>query len=224
MPRIQDNDLEDDIAALITARLPKARLDLVFDVGANIGWVSWQFVRNLPHVRVHAFEPVPGTFADLQANLSRFPGTDRVTMVQMALGAETGQARMTNHPGRTTNRIVTTRDEPTVEVEVQRGDDYCASHGFDRIDYLKIDVEGHDLEVLQGFVGMMKRGAINFISVEVGFSGEIPVHRPLGDFDAFLRPFGFRLMVIKNQATSEIPYLQYADAVFIREDYAREIQ
>jgi hypothetical protein len=46
----------------------------------------------------------------------------------------------------------------------------------------------------------------------------------MGDFEAFLRPLGFRLMVIKTQSTHEIPYLQYADAVFIREDYARECQ
>jgi FkbM family methyltransferase len=180
MARIQESDLEDDIAALITNRIPKARLDLVFDVGANIGWVSWQFVRLLPHVRVHAFEPVPGTFADLTANLARFPGTDRVTLVPIALGAAAAYARMTSYPGFTTNRILTTEGEPTVEVEVQRGDDYCARQGLDHIDYLKIDVEGHDLEVLQGFGGMLKRGAINFVQVEVGFSGEIPIHRLWG--------------------------------------------
>lgn len=45
----------------------------VFDIGANIGQWSGRFARTHPSSLIHAFEPIPSTFAKLQENMAQFP-------------------------------------------------------------------------------------------------------------------------------------------------------
>ena len=204
---------------------PKIQIKVFFDVGANIGWVAKGAAEQLPEAEVYAFEPAPTTVQLLKENLGRFPGMDRIKIEAIALGDRNGRVQMTNHPGFTTNRVMASDDQTdtnVVEIEIQRGDDFCKARGIQVVDYLKVDAEGLDLEVLHGFSAMLGAGAINILQVEVGFSGENALHRPLSVFEDYLRPLGYRLMLIKNQSTFEAPYLQYADCIFIREAYAHE--
>jgi hypothetical protein len=53
-------------------------------------------------------------------------------------------------------------------VQVDTLDRYCAAQGVSRIDLLKLDVEGHELHVLNGAVQMFERGAIGMTSFEFG--------------------------------------------------------
>jgi hypothetical protein len=55
---------------------------------------------------------------------------------------------MTNKAGMTGNRIV---EGGKLAVEAVSGRSFCAKHGIDHIHFLKIDAEGHDIEVLKGF-------------------------------------------------------------------------
>jgi hypothetical protein len=51
-------------------------------------------------------------------------------------------------------------------VELRTLDDFCAERGIGRIDLLKIDVEGHELRVLEGARGLLEADAIGFIQFE----------------------------------------------------------
>jgi hypothetical protein len=53
-------------------------------------------------------------------------------------------------------------------VEAMSLDEYCAERGIDRIDFLKLDVEGAELEVVTGAGQLLERGAIRAILLEVG--------------------------------------------------------
>ena len=53
---------------------------------------------------------------------------------------------------------------------VIRGDDFCANHGVSRIGLLKIDTEGHDVDVLAGFCGMLRDHRIEYVQIECSFS------------------------------------------------------
>ena len=79
-----------------------------------------------------------------------------------------------------------------VDCEVRRGADYAAAHDIQRIDILKIDVEGAEGKVLAGFDPMISEGRVRLIQFEYN-RGAI-----LGDFllkhaYAFFTPRGYRL-------------------------------
>jgi FkbM family methyltransferase len=151
-----------------------------FDVGAHIGLYTLLFASRVgPAGCVHAFEPEPRNYRRLRINLA-INGFDNVAARQAAVVARTqpvtlnvypdafhawhslGRAAMPDprQPGKTV--------EPECQVEVPGVslDDYCAEHGVRRIDYLKIDVEGAELDVLQGARRLLAEQAVGLIQFE----------------------------------------------------------
>jgi len=61
--------------------------------------------------------------------------------------------------------LVQTKKE-TVSIETLDG--YCAKNKIQNIGFLKVDVEGHEIEVFKGAIGMLKKGNINIIQFEYG--------------------------------------------------------
>jgi len=57
----------------------------------------------------------------------------------------------------------------TVTIEVSTVDDVCARQGITRIDLLKIDTQGFDLEVLKGAAGLLAKGGVWHVLVELNF-------------------------------------------------------
>lgn len=147
---------------------------VIFDVGANRG----QFLRLAlsefgGRSVIHAFEPSSAAFADLKV---RFGGQSGVILNNFALGSEASQrtlyfdvagselsslyARKIEHHGHSFGG--------SEQVQVRTLDDYCAVQGVSRIDLLKLDVEGHELAVLNGAIEMFERRAIERVSFEFG--------------------------------------------------------
>ncbi len=225
---LHKSDLEDNIAEYISDRIPHAKIGTLFDVGANIGWFTWQFLRAYPECRCYLFEPVTANFEKIQANLDRFPEINafpRTKCFRLALGLVPERTRITAIPDVTINKIIGDAPStgPVEEVEVITGDAFCAEHGIDKIDFLKIDVEGYDLKVLLGFADMLTRQRIDFVQVEAGMSPENKLHVPLAAFDAVLGSLGYRKFRYTNQASHAVPVLTWADVVFINEQTAREL-
>ena len=95
----------------------------------------------------------------------------------------------------------------------------AARLGVDRIDVLKIDTEGHDLEVVKGFGDMVRNKRIEFIQVECGFAPENTRHIPFEVFTDHLFPLGYRLLGIYGQrrqfGDTRTRNLMFGDAVFV---------
>jgi len=131
--------------------------DLVFDVGANFGARTAVFLGL--GARVVAIDPQERCIAELRA---RFGNNDRVQIVQTALGAMQGEATMLVSNALTVSslssqwvdkvkasgRFEGCRWDKQVTVPVTRMDDLIAAHGCPA--FVKIDVEGFELEVLRG--------------------------------------------------------------------------
>lgn len=214
------SDLEDDIAAYIKDRVPKADIRTVFDVGANVGWFTHEFGKSYPDAEFYMFEPSPPVFQGMAETLSRFPELEysrRTKAFPIALGHTKAVAKITIEANVTVNRIVTDEGVPTADVAVVTGDAFCAEHGISHIDYLKVDVEGYDMNVVIGFTQMLAAGEIDFVQVEAGMSHDNKIHIHLDAFQGFLSVFGYKLFRFINQASFQIPYLTRADVVFIHE-------
>lgn len=129
--------------------------DLVFiDIGANNGYFAIYAAQQLgPKARVLAVEPHPRTFRKLSLHIA-LNDAARVEAVNVALGAEEGRLDLrlsrddgshTLHPGGAADGA------PSVDVAVRPLASLLADKGIDRVDLLKIDVEGFEDAVLGPF-------------------------------------------------------------------------
>jgi FkbM family methyltransferase len=148
--------------------LPAAKL--VFDVGANVGdWTEMALNIN-PALETHSFDPNPATFAELAAKT--FPPT--VHRNAFGLGETTRERELfifddAGGSNSLYRRVGVPAEVKRVErVSLRTVDDYCAGAGVGRIDFMKIDVEGHELSVLRGAAGMLAKGAVGVVQFEYG--------------------------------------------------------
>lgn len=149
--------------------------DTFVDVGANIGPYSL-LAASVDGVRVVAFEPGDEARRRAAANVALNGMGDRVVLSPAAVSDRDGRARLTaSHLP--TDRLVADADAdtdapgphdvavavavvdgtPTREVETVRLDSYAAREGLARVALVKVDVEGHELDVLAGAAGVVAR-------------------------------------------------------------------
>jgi FkbM family methyltransferase len=166
--------------------------DLVFDIGAHLGDRTMAF--SALGARVVALEPQPRIFAWLKRSLGRRSG---VTLRASAAGSAPGQARLAisaAHPsvstlaedwcstiGQRNAGFAGVRWEHEVTVPVTTLDDLIREHGVPR--FCKIDVEGHEAEVLRGLSQPLAALSVEFVD------GALPVARAcvarLGELGAY---------------------------------------
>ncbi|NLX24733.1 MAG: FkbM family methyltransferase [Lentisphaerae bacterium] len=131
------------------------RGDTVMDVGANIGEVTLLCAQKTgPDGLVIAFEPNPATFAQLSKMLALNPGLNCV-LVNQALGSMTGPVTMVQpdnrNPGTCTIASSTTPGKAlSANIPLTTLDQYIEEHPISRLNLIKLDVEGYELNVLQG--------------------------------------------------------------------------
>jgi FkbM family methyltransferase len=188
---------------------------IIFDVGANV-----EFVNHFRPERVYAFEPIGAAYQALDMVRVGFPV---VETHQLALSDRPGRLEMTSNAASTGNRMLQPGERARGEIEavtVETGDGFCAAAGVDRIDFLKVDAEGHDLKVLVGFTGMLRDWKVDVLQVECGLSPENDVHVPLDAFTRFLAPLGYRLFGLYgvSRRIHRLPHRRqamYGDAVYV---------
>ncbi len=149
--------------------------ETVVDVGANVGYVtSLAAARAGRSGRVIGIEPHPAVFALLEANVESWsanPALARVKLHQLALSSQPGRGAIVDGPlfGHYMGMAALATDdshatsEQAHEVELRRLDDLV---GQEPIGLLKVDVEGHESEVLNGATALLDQGLVRDIIFE----------------------------------------------------------
>lgn len=129
---------------------------VIIDVGANQGAYSLMCFRACPSAQIYSFEPHPKTFLFLVNNLS---GKNSLC-VNKALGASCGVLKLfdyanmdgSSHASLYSGVIekIHKGDITSHQVEVTTIDDVIKENKIQKVKLLKIDTEGHELEVLKG--------------------------------------------------------------------------
>ena len=120
--------------------------DIVFDIGAYIGDTALWFSKAVdPQGKVYAFEPVPSNFEKLKANLERNKVTN-VIPLHLALSENEGEMQITS--GGSGSAITETAGDTPVKVTTM--DKFVEANKLPRVDFIKMDVEGHELRILAG--------------------------------------------------------------------------
>lgn len=170
---------------------------VIFDVGANTGDWSRLALQASPLAHIHAFEVVPSTYARLQSALQH---EERVRLVNRGLSDQAGSLAIHHdpaYPALATPVQGFSQEfhgyEPSIaQLPVSTGEAYCKEQGVDHIDLLKVDVEGHEPQVLRGFEALLRAGAVDIIQFEYGYVN-IDTRFLLKDFYDYLGGLGMRI-------------------------------
>ena len=154
---------EREVAEFLSTRIKPGQTS--FDVGANVGIYVLQIARwSAPDGRIVAFEPNPATLAVLRAHVEMNGLESRVTIVPKGAGARAGIAALYDEEaGSGLSRIgapnpgIHVPMKPT-PIALTTIDDYCRDTGV-LPDWILIDVEGYEYEVLQGATETLRRHA-----------------------------------------------------------------
>ncbi len=144
----------------------------VIDIGANVGIFTMTAKRNAPDAVIYAVEAIPDTFHVLERNVDLLGGSD-VHVYNLAMGSQDhGEMTFTfypNMPGNSTaNRALKDDNKPVMDqvfgkevadflyqaetrtVPVRTLSSLIREHGISSIDFLKVEVEGAEISVLDG--------------------------------------------------------------------------
>lgn len=152
----------------------KFDIQVSFDIGANTGDYSDRLVA-LTDSKVHAFEPVAATFRRLCASAN--VQAELIIPHQCALGESDGEASILVNPDYdktasivegAVELVPTERDDAKYRetVIVRSADSFCAEYGIDRLDFVKIDCEGYEREVLLGMQASLAELKPKFVQFE----------------------------------------------------------
>jgi len=192
-----------DVATDIARTFPAYHITTVFDVGANVGDTALEYLSCFPDSEIYCFEPVRKTFRELQRNVGARKG---VHCVQVALGAQRTVGRMALAGKSARFRLLSQgaafqhREDFTIEdVDVLPIDEFCADHNVSRINYLKVDTEGADLDVLKGAAALLDTQRVDFVEVEAGMNAGNGLHVPFEVLKSYLESRNYLLFGIYAQ-------------------------
>jgi FkbM family methyltransferase len=194
--------LEEGILACWQAAARGAKV--VFDVGANLGIYSLAALAAEPDATVHAFEPTP-EIADRLRETAALNGLARLNVHQSAASSANGYAKLNRYRGESgtnggMNFIFGNADEGDPDrVPTVRLDDFCGDYAIDHIDLLKVDVQGHEHDVLLGAEGLIRAGKVGLIFFELNWAQD--PHRPSPARDAvrLLERCGYRFSAVGSR-------------------------
>lgn len=211
---------------MIARMIPPDEALTVVDVGAHVGATATRVLGLWPRARVHAFEPSPEPAERLREIARSEP---RLTAWPNAVGDAEGEIelRVNENSLFTSTRRPTengrlyygrwVRECRTVSVPLVRLDAWAEREGIERVDVLKVDVQGAELDVLRGAGRLLD--TVRYVVCEAPFVAEYEGSATFSDIDLFLRSRGFGFHQL-HEVYSKGPEEQTSvgDALWARND------
>jgi FkbM family methyltransferase len=184
----------------------------ILDVGANVGDVALAALRSYEGSAVICFEPVAETFEVLKRRLK--PHEERVALFNQGLSDVNGDAEINITSFHGANSILPQSDfhkffNPHVRemekqtVKLVRLDEVAKKFPTKKIDIMKVDVEGYELNVLRGGLGFI-RSSVDTIIVEASLMRDPSWHQQsIADILPLLKDCGFALINIYDLHKTE---------------------
>ncbi len=147
-----------DLAQVLRA---KAKPVYFYDVGANIGHHSLFMSNETDHI--YCFEPYSVVREELKRKFTNAGAERMVTVFPVALGDK--NQRHTFYPptganqgtGTLSDELPSNAAAESIEVDVVRGDDFLSAHALPTVSILKLDVEGYEVQALEGMKATLRR-------------------------------------------------------------------
>ena len=220
------HDWMDAIAKL----MPDQRHLVFVDGGAHDGQMALKFCKRFPGLQVHAFEPNEDLFPALKRNLESVPGSRN----QLALSSKTQTLEMYINDSPMTSSVLprndnsvryfdqVTRIKDVRKLKATSLDDWFDRSGLSRVDILKLDLQGYELEALRGAERLLRRG-VKCIYTEINFVPFYEGSSTFGEIDVYMRSMGYKLFNLYNICT-HLPdgHIGSGDAIFVPDEAAAQ--
>lgn len=178
----------------------------VFDIGANTGWYTINIAKAKKKVALFSFEPIPKTFKALAQNLKinkiTTPIKSGSTPRIFNFGFHNRSGEVTFYcykegPGNASMRNVSKRRNiEKIKCQVRRMDDFVTREKV-KVDFIKCDVEGAELFVIQGGLAAIKSDK-PIIFAEMLRKWSVPFGYHPNDVISLLRSLGYKCFIIKG--------------------------
>lgn len=154
------------------SHISKIEKGVIFDVGANVGNYSKALRKSNQNAEIYSFEPHPVTFQKLLENTKSLG----IKTFNLGAGSTKGILNLydyadkdgSSHASLYKDVIEQIHNAQAIahEVTVISLDAFASEHKIDRVGLLKIDTEGHELEVLKGFQQFIRNNKVDLIHFE----------------------------------------------------------
>ena len=142
--------------------------DIVLDIGAHIGQITLEASRIVGNQgKVFSFEPHPTTFAQLEHNIT-LNNSSNITAYNVGLGNEVDKfyVEVIDENNAGMNRI-SKENSTNIPVQVKILDDFLLAMDINKIDFIKVDVEGFEFKALKGGeMTLLKYHPVLFIELD----------------------------------------------------------
>ena len=194
-----------------------SEIGTVFDVGAHVCGFSKVMANHLPSATYHLFEPRLAFDQDLKAKaLANTVGFDH-RIVEKAVGKQAGNLPFSvqGQGGVGSSLLIGSpaENQRIVEVPVITLDDYVAENGIEKVDFLKMDIQGGELDALRGARNVLKN--VKFLFLETWLVSSYGQKTPhMFEIFDFLRRFGIFPMDFFGGHRNPIGILSHIDVVY----------
>ncbi|MCL4360891.1 FkbM family methyltransferase [Candidatus Dependentiae bacterium] len=195
---------------------------LVLEAGAYDGEDSINLSHNWPHGFIYSFEPVPQLFNKLLNNTNNIKN---IKTYELALGDFIGLAKFyvsefndkPGIPGQSSSLLAPKEHlihapqvlfKNEIEVQVTTLDDWAKKNNIDHIDFMWLDMQGYELNMLKASTEILK--TVKVILTEVEFVEAYKGQYLFKDVKEFLENQGFKMIAINNACS------WFGDALFVR--------
>jgi FkbM family methyltransferase len=189
--------------------IPKNRLKkfipanaVIIDAGAHIGADSVELARMFPSASIHCFEPVPDIYSFLLHNTRK---CGNIKCYDIALSSENGNFKMYVSSGgsdassslhKPADHLVDHADtsfEKEIQVQTKSLDDWARDNNITKVDFLWLDMQGHELEVLKASTKILP--TVKAIHSEVSLKQTYENAPLYKDYKTWLEGKGFRVEI-----------------------------
>jgi FkbM family methyltransferase len=195
---------------------------VVFDVGANRGDTVDRYLQLFPNAVVYAFEPFPDSFHLLR---DRFKDEPRVICHPLAISASTEKQTFYVNENVDTNSLLKPKEtglssdkqvqnKKQIIVEATTLDLFCSMNGISSIDVLKMDIQGGELNALNGAKKLLKEQKVDIIYSETYFLQQYEKQPLFHDISKFLVDYHYELKDIYSPIYGK-GNLAWGDVIFV---------
>lgn len=174
-----------------------SNIDSIWDIGANHGQFAFMANKVWPNLPIYSFEPDPDSYQKLVANFNRFSILGNTFIY--ALSDKTGSKEFIRYADDVNNSLLTATSSSQksidkIQVECITLDSFSKTLPDIRAAFLKLDVQGFELAVINGAKDFLTR--CKYVQIEVSFSPNYEGGAHAGEVMLVMHDLGFECIEI----------------------------